>query len=363
MSGVIHLILAGLAHPHAAYVLDEVAASPDLRLVGVVEPDPELSAAWVSRLGGVPVFDQLEAASAAGQVDVVAIAAPYAQRASLVLEALDSGASVLCDKPLCTDLEQLTAIERAAGGRPAAVSVMFEKRGYPATRAVIDLARQGALGEVALVATTGPHQLRPATRPPWFFDPDRYGTVLGDLAVHDCDLYLLLTGERAGTVTGFARTAADSERLDRTAGPDRAAWQDRGAMLVAGRRSAATIEAHWMWPTGSAVHGHYRMRVTGTAAVAEVDWARRRVDLVTADADVHPVPLPVGLRPAEDFFAALREGRQPEVDTAAGVAATRLALLAARSATHGGQPQAWSVEPGRGPGGGAQSRGPKSSTQ
>lgn len=334
MSARVGVVLAGLAHPHAGYVLDEVDADPDLVLAAVVEPDPALRTAWAARLGAAPRHDRLGPALAGGDVDVVAIAAPYAERAALVLETLSAGCRVLADKPLCTDLDQLTAIERAASEDPAAVSVMFEKRGYPATRAVLDLVRTGRLGEVALVATTGPHQLRADGRPAWFFDPAGYGTLLGDLGVHDCDLFLLLTGETSGTVTGFARSADD---------PAHPGWQDRGALLISGDRAAATIEAHWRWPAGSAHHGHYRMRVTGTAATVEVDWVKQTVHLVTAEADAHPLLLPRGQRPAEDAIAAIRAGRPGEVTTAASIDATRLALLAARSAQRGGVAESWTI--------------------
>ncbi|WP_460651611.1 Gfo/Idh/MocA family protein [Kribbella endophytica] len=325
---MIRLAVAGTAHPHVDYVLSELTHQPEVELVGVSEPDPAAAARYAGGLG-VPVYASHEELP---DVDVVAVCGEYGARADVVVAALHRGAHVLADKPLCTTLADLDRIAEAARTADRTVSVMFEKRGYPVTVAARQLVADGILGDLALVASTGPHKLNQASRPDWFFDRSRYGGILGDLAVHDIDLVLALSGASAGTVAG---------RAGNLSLPDRPGFSDHGAVLLGADAVTATIEAHWMWPAASAYHGHYRMRLTGTAGTAELDWARGTLDVVTHDRDVWSPALGRPVRPAEEFLTALVEGRRPEVGTAESLAATRIALLAQLSADSGGVPQSW----------------------
>src|SRR5690606_26439043 len=122
------------------------------------------------------------------EVDVALVAGVYTRRADAVVAALGAGAHVLADKPLCTSLDQLAAAERAAADSGRHVSVVLEKRFYPATLALRRLLADGVLGEPALVASTGPHKLRQRSRPAWFLQRGGYGGIAADLPVHDIDL-------------------------------------------------------------------------------------------------------------------------------------------------------------------------------
>ncbi|ACQ81592.1 oxidoreductase domain protein [Beutenbergia cavernae DSM 12333] len=326
---MMRIAVAGMAHPHAAYVLDELAHGP-YELVGTSDPDPANRERWTPQ--GVPSYADHRELLAAHAPDVVAAFGVYGARAAIVIDALDAGAHVVADKPLCTDQADLDAIERAAARADRHVSVVFEKRWHPVTLAARRLVGEGVLGDLALVAATGPHKLLAPTRPPWFFSADGYGDLLGDLPVHDIDLVLELTGARSGTVSGIA---------GRRPLPDHPGWTDSGALVLAAGDVAATIEAHWLWPEASDVHGHYRMRLTGTRGVAELDWARSRLTVLTHEREPWDEPLGPGLRPAEQALSALAEGRAPEVTTQASVLATRVALLAARSARDGGRAERW----------------------
>lgn len=342
---MITLAIAGMAHPHADYIFDELAHRDDVQLVGLSDPDEANLAAGVAKLADLELAgaDVAQLATYANhrelidtqRPDVVAAFGVFGERADVVVAALAAGADVIADKPLCTTLADLDRIERAALATGGEVSVVFEKRWYPATLAVRRLVAEGVLGEIALVAATGPHKLRRDTRPDWFFTAEGYGDLLGDLPVHDVDLLLALTGARTGTVSGTSVRHPFAEHPD---------WSDAGAlMLTSDDGVVATIEAHWLWPEGSDVHGEYAIRITGTGGVAEIDWAHSTLRLTTGDSPSTMIELGAGLRPAQDVLAACAEGRRPEVGTTESIAATRIALLAARSARDGGNPVTWSV--------------------
>ncbi|WP_159621097.1 Gfo/Idh/MocA family protein [Ruania rhizosphaerae] len=329
---MIRVAILGAAHPHVSYALDEVAARENCTLVAVAEPDPDMQAAHLSDIGDTPRYDSPAALLAAHQVDVALVAGVYSRRGAAVIAALEAGAHVVADKPLCTSLDELDRIEELAAAEHRHVSVVFEKRFYPATLALRDLLDAGTLGEPALMASTGPHKLNLPSRPAWFLDRSTYGGIAGDLPVHDIDLALMLSGATSGTVsavTGNAR-AADHPQFD-----------DHVAVLLQAGDLTATIEANWLAPQAADVHGHYRMRLAATDGTAELDWAYDSVTVTTHDEPRRQVDLPPGLRPAAYFFDAVAAGHEPEITTAQSLLATRVALLAQDSADHDGVPRPW----------------------
>lgn len=319
--------ILGAAHQHVDYALTEVAHRGELDLVGASEPDPDLRARFLGELE-VPLYESAEELLSAHDVDVALIAGIYSARAAATVVALHAGAHVLADKPLCTSLEQLAQIREAAARSRRHVSIVFEKRFYSPTLALRRLLADGELGEIALIASTGPHKLNRDARPAWFLDPATYGGIAGDLPIHDIDLALELAGAAHGTVA--ARTG--SALADPTVG-----IEDHVALLLHAGSVPVTIEANWLAPQASEVHGHYRMRVTGTRGTAEVDWAFQRLTVTTHDRATWEPPLPAAPRPAQYFFDALMAGRPPEITTAASLLATEVALNAQASAEAGGE--------------------------
>ncbi|MZD03730.1 Gfo/Idh/MocA family oxidoreductase [Streptomyces sp. SID5785] len=326
---MLRLAVLGAAHPHVTYALDELPHhAPAYTLVAVSDRDPALAAAHAGPHRARAYTDH-RALLEAERPDVVMVAGVYADRARTVVDALDAGAHVLADKPLCTSLPELDAIEAAAARAGRTVSLLLEKRHYPETLAARRLLARGDLGDLVMVASSGPHRLKRAERPGWFLDRRTYGGIIGDLAVHDIDLILHLSGATAGTV------AASS--------PAGAPFPLHGALLLNAGPLAATVEVSWLTPAAAPWHGDYRMRLTGTRGTAELLWARQRLTVVTDSDAPYEAVLPPGRRPAQEAFTALAAGRSPEVDTAQSVAVTRIALTAQLSADEGGTLHPWTT--------------------
>ena len=326
------IAIIGAAHPHVDYVLDELerADRSEFELVGVHDADRTVAERHAARFGA-PVFDRVDELLALG-VDIAVIAGVYGRRGDEVVAALRAGAHVLADKPLCTSLAELDAIEAAAAETGRTVNLMLEKRGYPETRAALAVVRAGELGDIVGITSSGPHKLNRDQRPAWFFDRASYGGILGDLSVHDLDAALLFAPADEGVVRG-----AISAPLDGAA--DFACY---GAAVVTTPTTVVTAEVSWLTPQASDVHGDYRLRLVGTRGTAEIFWARGRVEVTTQDRPQRMLDLPVGLRPAEEALDAFAAGRTPEVGTRDSLAATRLALLAQLSADQGGTALDWS---------------------
>ncbi|WP_350278037.1 Gfo/Idh/MocA family oxidoreductase [Kribbella sp. HUAS MG21] len=319
---MMRIAVAGAAHPHVAYATAEVDQGTGYELVAVADPERATAEKWAAPYGARVFTDHREMLRAV-EPDVVMVAGIYGDRGRVVVDALDAGCHVIADKPLCTTLEDLDAITAAAARSGRHVTLLLEKRYYPVTLAARELA--GRLGTIHGVTSSGPHKLNRPTRPPWFFERSRYGGLLNDLAVHDIDAGLLFTGLTGGTVSGAI--------VDGLYGV--ATLSGPGALITAG--------VDWLTPAGSPVHGDYRMKLVGTEGTAELLWARNRLVLTTTDAAPHDVPLPAGYRPAELPLRALAEGNEPDIGTARGLLATRLALLAQQSAENGGVPISWTT--------------------
>lgn len=326
---MIRLAVLGAAHPHVEYAFDEIAHQSAVTLVGVSDPDAGVAAGHAQR-HQVPAYTDHRRLLDEQRPDVVMIAGVYADRGAAVVDALRGGADVIADKPLCTTLADLDAIQAAARDTGRTVSLLLEKRHYPQTLAARALLDGGELGELVLVASTGPHKLNLPTRPPWFLRRATYGGILGDLAVHDIDLVLLLSGATEGTVVALSD-------------PTRPEFATYGSLLLRAGALAAGIEVSWLTPAAAPYHGDYRMRLTGTIGTAEMYWAQGRLLAATDRRPPWQVDLPAGLRPAQDALTALASGLRPEVDTAASLLATRVALLAQASADAGGDVRRWTT--------------------
>lgn len=322
--------ILGAAHPHVDYALSEVAQRDELELVGASEPDPELRERFLGGLSA-PLYDTPAQLLAAHDIDVALVAGVYSERAGATVAALRAGAHVLADKPLCTSLHQLETIRDAAAESGRHVSIVFEKRFAPTTLALRRLLADGVLGTIAMVASTGPHTLNQNARPAWFLDPATYGGIAGDLPIHDIDLVLDMAAEQGGAPSGTISAQVGTARPDQHPGFD-----DHVALLMRAGDVPATIEASWLGPEAADVHGHYRMRVTGSLGTAEIDWAYHRLTVTTHERETWEEPLEPPQRPAQYFFDALLAGQEPQIGTAASLLATEVALKAQRSAEQAG---------------------------
>lgn len=327
---VLRVAVAGAAHPHVEYALREVDERPELILVAVSDPSPGLAARYGAPRSAALFTDHRDMLESV-KPDVVVVAGIYGDRAAAVVDALDAGCQVVADKPLCTTSADLEEIRSAGRRSRGAVALLLEKRDYPETVAALELVESGALGAIVEVNSTAPHRLNQDRRPGWFFEREGYGGILADLATHDVDLALRFTGAGSGTISG-----AVAGRLEGS--PD---FSLSGVAVVRARTQLMVLEANWLTPAMSSVHGDYHMRLVGTAGVADLWWARGVLTATTADRGTHDIELGESHRPAEHTFSALLSGQGPAVPEADAFLATRLALLAQESAESGGKPIPW----------------------
>jgi predicted dehydrogenase len=57
-----------------------------------------------------------------------------------------------------------------------------------------ELVRAGTIGTVVNIVGLGPHRIDRVSRPGWFFERERYGGILADIASHQIEQFLFFTG-------------------------------------------------------------------------------------------------------------------------------------------------------------------------
>lgn len=178
--------------------LEAIAAHRDrLELVAVVDRDRSRAEAVCSQASGARAYVDAYAMLAAERPDLVHILTPPATHLPLSLAALDAGAWVWCEKPLCRSLaefDQLAAAEERTGRY---VSTVFQWRFGSAVEHLRTLMAQGLLGR-PLVGVC--HTL-------WYRTADYYavewrshyatagGGPTATLGIHLMDLLLWLWGD------------------------------------------------------------------------------------------------------------------------------------------------------------------------
>ena len=202
-------------------------------------------------------------------IQLIVSAGIPSQRAALGIEAMRHGKDFMSDKPGVTSLDQLEAVRAVQAETKRIYSVCFSE--HFETRATVkagELIASGAIGRVIHTAGLGPHRLNKATRPAWFFKRDQYGGILADIASHQCEQFLFLTGAADAEVV----IAAVANRANR----DTPEVQDFGEMMLRTKDASGYICVHWFTPDGLPTWGDGRLFIVGTEGSLEL---RKYVDI------------------------------------------------------------------------------------
>jgi UDP-N-acetyl-2-amino-2-deoxyglucuronate dehydrogenase len=119
----------------------------EAELVGGCDADPERRAAW-GRETGTPAFESADELLQRCRPEVAIVATPPDSHAALAIASMQSGAHVLCEKPLADSLseaDRILAAARGAGRRVAVNQHMRRTRIFKALRERIESGADGRL--------------------------------------------------------------------------------------------------------------------------------------------------------------------------------------------------------------------------
>ncbi len=261
-------VALGLDHRHI-YGMTENMMRIGGRCLGYwTDGTPQPLAGYVERFPDLHRFATLEDALAAG-ADLALVSAIPADRAALSIRAMQTGHDVMTDKPGCTTIEQLDQIKAAVAETGRIWSINFSERfEVPCVTLADQLVQEGAIGRVVHTTGLGPHRLNRATRPEWFFERDRYGGVLTDIASHQIDQFLYFTGSESAEVT-MAHVANHANQDD-------SGLQDFGEVALRAPNASGYIRVDWYTPDALPNWGDGRLTLLGTDGYIEL---RKYVDV------------------------------------------------------------------------------------
>jgi predicted dehydrogenase len=210
-------------------------------------------------------------------IALVTCAAVPDRRARIAIEAMRHGKDVLVDKPgavTLEELEELRAVQRETG---RFWMVFFSERlESRATVKAVELVQTGAIGRPLQTVGLGPHQLGLTPRPEWFWDPRRAGGILGDLATHQIDQFLVVTGSEQAEVVS-AQVANHSH-------PEKPEFEDFGDLLLRAPAATGYARVDWYTPAGLGTWGDGRLFILGSEGAIEL---RKNCDLAGREGADH----------------------------------------------------------------------------
>ena len=230
---------------------------------------PQPLAGFIQRYPHIPRVTDQRRLLEHPDIKLILTAAINSDRAAIAIDAMRHGKDVMSDKPGCTTAEQLAALRRTVAETNRIWSVNYSERfEVPAVTRAIELVRAGAIGRIVQTVGLGPHRLNHHLRPDWFFQRDKYGGVLCDIASHQVEQFLTFTNSTDATVI--------TSSVGNFANPSDPGLEDFGDMLLRSDHAQGYIRVDWYTPDGLNTWGDGRLTILGTDGTIEL---RKYIDI------------------------------------------------------------------------------------
>ena len=258
----------GINHPHI-YGQVECLKDAGGQFTAFYAIEDDLAAAFGAKFPEAKRVADPRAILEDASVSVVLTAAIPEDRAAISIAAMQHGKDVLSDKPGMTTFAQLDEIRRVQKQTGRIYGVLYSE--HFEVRATVEagnLIAQGAIGKVINTVGLGPHSLRLNNRPDWFFERQRYGGILCDIASHQFEQFLFFSDAMDAEIT--------SASVANRAHPDRPGLQDVGDVHLRTANTSGYIRVDWFTPKGLPTWGDGRLTILGTEGYIEL---RKYIDI------------------------------------------------------------------------------------
>ncbi len=174
-------------------VIPGAHASDKIDLVGVASRDQGRADAYAHEWDIPRAYGSYEALLADPEIEAVYISLPNTLHAEWSIKALDAGKHVLCEKPFTRHSEEVDASFDAAERNGRLLSEAFMYRHNPQTAKLVELVRDGAIGELRLIRSAFSYGLYDVEN--IRLRPDVEGGALMDVGCYNVSGSRLLGGE------------------------------------------------------------------------------------------------------------------------------------------------------------------------
>jgi glucose-fructose oxidoreductase len=244
----LRVVIAGLVHGHVEGFFANSLHRPEIRIVGISDPDRSLFDRYAARfkLDRALYHSDLDEMLRVTKPQAVLVYSSTFDHRQIVELCARDHIPIMMEKPLAVSLEDANAIERAAREGKIQVLVNYETSWYPSNHAAYELVRSGAIGDVRKVVVHGGHQgpkeigVSPEFLK-WLTDPKlNGGGALFDFGCYGADLMTwLMNGERPLSVT------AVTQQIKPDIYPH---VDDEATIILTYPHAQAILQASWNWP-------------------------------------------------------------------------------------------------------------------
>ncbi|MDD2303268.1 MAG: Gfo/Idh/MocA family oxidoreductase [Prolixibacteraceae bacterium] len=272
----IRFSVIGINHSHIYGMVSSLIEGGG-QLVAVYSKEPELLADFTRRYPTVKIAKTETEILEDNSIQLVASAAIPVDRAPIGIRVMKSGKDYMTDKPGILTFDQLKEVKKVQKETKRIYSIVYSER--LSNRASVqagELVMSGAIGKVVQTLGVGPHRMRPASRPDWFFDPEKAGGILCDIGSHQCDQFLFYTGSKQAEVS--------FSQIGNFNNPNYPKYCDFGDMAVRSPHSTGYIRIDWFTPDGLDTWGDGRMFILGTEGYIEM---RKYIDIAGRKGENH----------------------------------------------------------------------------
>ena len=232
----------GINHSHV-YAQTDLLLRAGAELVSFFAEEPDLAAEFGRRYSHARRARSREEILEDARLQLVVSAAIPSARGPLGVAVMRHGKDYMSDKPAFTTLDQLAEACRVQAETRRIYSVCFSERfENPATVRAGELVQAGAIGQVVQTVGLGPHRLNASSRPAWFFRRAQCGGILADIASHQMDQFLFLTGSTEAEVV-----AAQVANWNHPQWPE---LEDFGDVVLRGNGGTGYARVDWFTPEG-----------------------------------------------------------------------------------------------------------------
>jgi predicted dehydrogenase len=192
MTDIVRWGILGTGKIAENFVVD-LPLAPGAELVAVGSRSAAAAEAFGLRHGIPHRHDSYQALAGDPDIDVVYVATPHSLHAANSQLCLKSGKHVLCEKPFTINAREAEDVIRLSRARSLFVMEAMWTRFLPASRHVVDLLQERALGDILLLAADFGMRFtfNPKSR---LFDPALGGGALLDLGVYPISLASMVFG-------------------------------------------------------------------------------------------------------------------------------------------------------------------------
>ncbi len=277
MSNPLRIGIVGIDHRHIYGMAAKMKKVGAELVCWWTEGEPETLAGFVKRFPDLPRVARASDVIERDDIDLILLSGIPSKRAAFAVAAMQAGKDVMSDKPGCTSQAQLEQIKACVGQTGRIWSIDFSERfEVPAVTRAAELVAEGAIGQVIQTIGIGPHRLNLNTRPDWFYEPEKFGGILTDIASHQIDQFLFFTGSTDAEVT-YASTGNYGN-------PQTPGLQDFGQIVLKSDRAEGYIRVDWFTPDALPTWGDGRLMLLGTKGTIEL---RKYVDVGGAPGGDH----------------------------------------------------------------------------